>query len=172
LRGRSAGFSRISRILEDFENSRGIHEIFKLKKWGSGRFCTKTDHFHCRASGRGHFLSAFSLSEPAGSKRSRTDLKSQNEKGRTRDLSVSTAESLVAELVPIGMERQQPRKCFSHFPRTRPGAEAGRPVSKSILIGAPIPYAERPPAGIHGEAAGGDRESHSFNCCARTSHRM
>ena len=53
------------------------------------------------------------------------------------------------------MERHQPPACFSHLPRARPGAEAGRPVSKSILIGAPIPYAERPPAGIHGEAAGG-----------------
>ena len=37
----------------------------------------------------------------------------------------------------------------------RPAAETGRPVPKSILIGAPISYAERPSAGNHGEAAGG-----------------
>ena len=57
-------------------------------------------------------------------------------------------------LVPIGMLRQFPRARFSRLPRVRPGAEAGRPVSKSILIGAPIPYAERSRAGIHGEAPG------------------
>ena len=43
---------------------------------------------------------------------------------------------------------------FSRLPRVRPGGEAGRPVPKSILIGAPIPYAERSRAGIHGEAPG------------------
>ena len=60
-------------------------------------------------------------------------------------------------LVPIGMLRQFPRARFSRLPRVRPGAEAGRPVSKSILIGAPIPYAERSRAGIHGELRGGPR---------------
>ena len=52
------------------------------------------------------------------------------------------------------MDRHQPRACFSRLPRMRPGGEAGRPVSKSILIGAPIPYAERPSAGFRGEAPG------------------
>ena len=53
-------------------------------------------------------------------------------------------------LVPIGMLRQFPRARFSRLPRVRPGAEAGRPVPKSILIGAPIPYAERLSAGFPG----------------------
>jgi len=48
------------------------------------------------------------------------------------------------------MECPFPRACFSRLPRVRPGAEAGRPVSKSILIGAPIPYAERLSAGFPG----------------------
>ena len=82
-------------------------------------------------------------------------MKFQNQKLCARDLSVSTAESLVAELAPIGMERPSARACFSHLPRARPGAEAGRPGFKSILIGAPIPYTERLPAIIHGGAAQG-----------------
>ena len=56
------------------------------------------------------------------------------------------------------MQQISPRARFSRLPRVRPGAETGRFILKSILIGAPIPYAERPSAGHHGEAAGGTAE--------------
>ena len=52
------------------------------------------------------------------------------------------------------MECPSAPACLPHLPRMRPGAEAERPVPKSILIGAPIPYAERPSARSHGEAPG------------------
>jgi hypothetical protein len=131
----------------------------------------KTDHFHRRVSGRITFCHLFSVSEPVGAKTCQIELKIQSPDLRRRDLSVSTAESFVLTPAPIGKDRQFPRACFSRLPRTRPGAEAGRHISKSILIGAPIPYAERPSAGSCGEPLG-DRRTHSFTAALvpRTGH--
>ena len=115
----------------------------------------ETDSFHRRVSSRITFCQPFSPSEPVGAKSSQIELEIQTQKYTRRDLSVSTTESFVLELVLIGMDRQSPRTRFSHLPRTRPGAEAGRAVPKSILIGEPIPYAERSRAGVRGELLGG-----------------
>ena len=43
---------------------------------------------------------------------------------------------------------------LSRAPATHAGAESGRRGFKSILIGASIPLAEGPPAGIRGELGG------------------
>ena len=110
----------------------------------------ETDHFHRRVSGRITFCHLFSLSEPVGAKSGQIELKTQNGIYSPRDRSVSSTESLVWAPAPIGIENQHPRACFSRLPRVRPGGEAGRPVSKSILIGASIPYAERLSAGFPG----------------------
>ena len=150
----SSGFSRILGILENSressressQNREGNDE--QTMRINSGRL--ETDHFHCREGGRSHFLHLPSLSGPVGSKRSQIELKTQNKSCARRDLSVWTAESFVLTLAPIGMDPQHPWSFFPHLPRTRPGAETRRPVSKSILIGAPIPYAERPPDRNHG----------------------
>jgi hypothetical protein len=115
----------------------------------------ETDRFHRRVSGRITFCHLFSLSEPVGAKSGQIELKTQNPNCTRRDRSVSTAGSFVLTPAPIGMDRQSPWSCFSRLPRVRPAAETGRPVSKSILIGAPIPYAERPSARSHGELLGG-----------------
>ena len=48
-----------------------------------------------------------------------------------------------------------PPRDFSHLPATGPAPESGKAGPKSILIGAPIPYAERSRAGNHGELLGG-----------------
>ncbi len=115
----------------------------------------ETDHFHRRVSGRITFCHLFSLPEPVGAKTCQIKLKIQSPDLRRRDLSVSTAESFVLMPAPIGMDRQQPGSFSSHLPRTRPAAVTGRAVAKSILIGTPIPYAERSRAGNHGEPLGG-----------------
>ena len=111
----------------------------------------ETDNLHRRVSGQITFCHLPSLSEPGGAKSSQIELKTQNEIYTPRDWSVSTAGSFVLTPAPIGTECQSARACFSRLPRVRPCAETGRPVSKSILIGAPIPYAERSRAGSCGE---------------------
>ncbi len=125
----------------------------------------ETDNSPYRMSGLGNFLSPFVPSEPGGSKRSQNELKTQSHLRTRPNLSVWAAGSFVLTPAPVGTQHQLPRTCFSRLPRVRPGAETGRPVPKSILIGAPIPYAERPPAGNHGEllgAAGPTTNPHQF----------
>ena len=114
----------------------------------------ETDHFTVGRAAGATFCHFPSLSEPVGSKRSQIELKTQSPKFTCPNLSVWTAGSFVLTPAPIGTQHQLLRTCFSRLSRVRPGAETGRPVPKSILIGAPIPYAERPPARNHGEAAG------------------
>ena len=128
----------------------------------------ETDHFTVGRAAGATFCHFPSLSEPGESKRGQIELKTQSKKFTRTNPSVSSAESLVLTLAPIGTPHQSARTCFSRLPRVRPGAETGRPVPKSILIGAPIPYAERPRAGFHG----GRPWNPQFYCCARSSHRI
>ena len=143
--------TRLLRILEDCQDSREVsgggasHGLFvkrilaEIIPSGSKR----TIFIVGRAAG-GTFAHFPSLSEPGGSKRSRIELKTQSQIPSHSNLSVWTAESFVLTPAPVGTQRQQPRTPFSRLPRVRPGGETGRPVPKSILIGAPIPYVERP----------------------------
>ena len=94
---------------------------------------------------------------PGGSQRGQVEMEIQNRKTTRRDLSDFTTESFVWTLVPIGMEYQSSPRVLSHLPATQPSAESRRPGFKSILIGAPIPYAERPSARSHGELRRGPR---------------
>ena len=102
-------------------------------------------------------MAASAQSEPVGAQKRPDRLKNSKLLQRQRDISVCTAGSFVLQEVPIGTRNPFPRACFSRLPRTCPHAETGRSVSKSILIGAPIPYAERPLAGFRGELQGGPR---------------
>ena len=148
MRRGSSEFSRILRILEnarEFSGGGASHGLFvkrilaEIIPSGSKR----TIFIVGRAAG-GTFAHFPSLSEPGGSKRSRIELKTQSQIVTRPNLSVWTAESFVLTPAPVGTQRQQPQTRFSRLPRVRPGAETGRPVPKSILIGDPIPYAERP----------------------------
>ncbi len=142
--------TRLLRILEDSQNSREFsgggasHGLFvkrilaEIIPSGSKR----TIFIVGRAAG-GTFAHFPSLSEPGGSKRSRIELKTQSKMSTRPNLSVWTAESFVLTPAPVGTQQQQPLLLFRALPRVRPGGETGRPVPKSILIGAPIPYAER-----------------------------
>ncbi len=146
-----------SGILPGFAESPGIARENHAQAMRINSERPETDNFHRRVSGRITFCHLFSLSEPVGAKSSQIESKTQNEKGTPRDWSVSTTGSFILTPAPIGMDRQSADARFSRLPRVRPCAEAGRPVSKSILIGASIPYAERPSAGSHGELLGGPR---------------
>ncbi len=125
-----------SGILAEFADSlrieRGNHE--QTMRINPERL--ETDHFHCRVSRRITFCNLLSLPEPAGAKSCQIEFKTQSPNCTRRDLSIDTAGSFVLTPAPIGMDRQSAYACFSRLPCVRPCAETGRPVSKSILIGA------------------------------------
>ena len=111
----------------------------------------------CRMSVLLAFLALFSLPEPLGDpgdhEGARLRWKSKIATPSQRPIRFFYRKSCL----DVGSNRDVTKICLnflSHLPATQFRAESRRPGPKGILIGAPIPYTERPSAGFHGEDHG------------------
>ena len=122
-------------------------EISKLKKEGPGDIWLQTDRFCCWMDPLFSLSHFSSQGEPKGA---RLRWKFKIASNTYRPLYSCNRKSCLR----VGSNRDgilMSSEVFSHISATQFRAESRRPGSKSILIGAPFPYAERSRAGFYGE---------------------
>ena len=128
---------------------------------------SQTASFCCRNEPPGPLSgSLWQIPGPWGPKSGRNDLKVQNEMKHAETCRFVLREVLLRADFQSGHETHLPRRVSRALRVCARAPKRGRASPKSILIGASIPYAERPSDRSHG----GPR-LHTVYCCARTSHR-